>query len=47
MFNDDEKFIFFIRQNGVRSMHPLQVVREKCPQLLIDAFIEIIDNKKK
>ncbi|CAO3698710.1 unnamed protein product [Rhizopus microsporus] len=34
-------------QNGVRSMHPLQVVRERCPQLLIDAFIEIIDNKKK
>ncbi|CEG81999.1 hypothetical protein RMATCC62417_16131 [Rhizopus microsporus] len=34
-------------QNGVRSMHPLQVVRERCPQLLIDAFIDIIDNKKK
>ncbi|ORE10584.1 chromo-domain-containing protein [Rhizopus microsporus var. microsporus] len=34
-------------QNGVRSMHPLQVVRERCPQLLIDAFVDIIDNKKK
>ncbi|KAG1229750.1 hypothetical protein G6F35_002042 [Rhizopus arrhizus] len=32
--------------DGIRSMHPLQVIREKCPQLVIDAFIDIVSENK-
>ncbi|KAG1049749.1 hypothetical protein G6F43_007941 [Rhizopus delemar] len=32
--------------DGIRSMHPLQVIREKCPQLVIDAFIDIVSESK-
>jgi hypothetical protein len=36
----------YVRNDGIRSMHPLQVIREKCPQLVIDAFIDIVSENK-
>ncbi|KAG1466686.1 hypothetical protein G6F56_004637 [Rhizopus delemar] len=32
--------------DGSRSFHPLSLVREKCPQLVIDAFVNIVNENK-
>lgn len=34
------------RNDGSRSFHPLSLVREKCPQLVIDAFVNIVNENK-